>query len=133
MATKNETYTEAVGRRKTATARVRIVPAKQEKVLINEDSLVDYFNTSMDAEVVREALKEVGGEKFSITGKVRGGGLKAQAEAVRHGIARALVKFNQEWRKPLKQAGYLKRDPRMKERKKFGLKGARKAPQWSKR
>ena len=71
--------------------------------------------------------------KFRISTKVKGGGFHSQAEAVRHGLARALVGFNPDFRKRLKKAGFLKRDPRMKERKKFGLKGARRAPQWQKR
>jgi len=125
-------YIEAVGRRKTASARVRITPARQEKVAVNEKSLGDYFPLEVMAQTARAALSDAG-EKFSVSAKVSGGGLKAQSEAIRHGIARALVKYNVELRKAIKQRGFLKRDPRMKERKKFGLKGARRAPQWSKR
>ncbi|PIR86239.1 30S ribosomal protein S9 [Candidatus Kaiserbacteria bacterium CG10_big_fil_rev_8_21_14_0_10_43_70] len=131
MASKDK-YIEAVGRRKTATARVRITPSGQEKVIVNEKALADYFTLLNVQGVVMEALKNAG-EKFSVTAKVSGGGLKAQAEAIRHGIARAIVKKEEGMRKEMKGLGFLKRDPRMKERKKFGLRGARRAPQWSKR
>jgi len=127
-----EKYIEAVGRRKTATARVRITPAKQEKIVVNEKALSDYFPLEYVQTVAKEALAKAG-EKFSVTAKVSGGGLKAQAEAIRHGIARAIVKKNEGMRKEMKGLGFLKRDPRTKERKKFGLRGARRSPQWSKR
>jgi len=130
--TNADTYIEAVGRRKTASARVRITPAKSESVVVNEKALVDYFPTAAVQNTAREALTYVK-DKFSVTAKIGGGGLKAQAEALRHGIARALVEYEADLRKPLKHEGFLKRDPRMKERKKFGLKSARRAPQWSKR
>lgn len=129
---KEDRYIETVGRRKTATARVRITPAKQEKVVVNEKALADYFPLESVQNTAREALTSVS-DKFSVTAKVSGGGLKAQAEAIRHGIARAIVKNEEEMRKEMKGLGFLKRDPRMKERKKFGLRGARRAPQWSKR
>jgi len=132
MAVKKGTYTEAVGRRKTATARVRITLGKQEKVVVNGKTGADYFVLPHVADEARSALSEAP-EKFEVSAKVRGGGIKAQAQAIRHGISRALVKYNEELRKGLKQRGFLKRDPRMKERKKFGLKKARRAPQWSKR
>jgi small subunit ribosomal protein S9 len=131
MADSNK-YIEAVGRRKTATARVRITPAKQEKVVVNEKALADYFPLENVQNVAREALASIS-DKFSVTAKVSGGGLKAQAEAIRHGIARAIVKNEEKMRKELKGLASLKRDPRTKERKKFGLRGARRAPQWSKR
>lgn len=127
-----EKYIEAVGRRKTATARVRITPAKQEKVTVNEKALADYFPLEYVQKTAQEALQHAG-EKFSVTAKVTGGGIKAQAEAIRHGIARAIVKKEEGMRKEMKGLGFLKRDPRMKERKKFGLRGARRSPQWSKR
>ena len=132
MATKENTYTEAVGRRKTATARVRITPAKSTSFEVNEKTLADYFVTEDMRRVAEAALKEFGG-KFTVTARISGGGLKAQAEALRHGLSRALVKYDGELRGQLKQAGFLRRDPRMKERKKFGLRSARRAPQWSKR
>jgi small subunit ribosomal protein S9 len=132
MATKAKTYIEAVGRRKNATARVRITPAKQEKVTINGKAASDYFSLAFVVDTARQALSEAP-EKFEVSAKVSGGGLKGQAGAIRHAIARALVSYNEELRKQIKQRGFLKRDPRMKERKKFGLRKARRAPQWSKR
>ena len=132
--TKNKYY-EAVGRRKTATARVRITEAKSDSFVINRDQeLEKVFPTGELQSVVKEALKESGVDsKFSISAVVSGGGVSAQAGAIRHGISRALLKFDEELKNKLKKAGFLKRDPRMKERKKPGLKKARKAPQWSKR
>ncbi|MBI2048442.1 MAG: 30S ribosomal protein S9 [Parcubacteria group bacterium] len=130
--TKAATYTEAVGRRKTASARVRITPAKQEKIVVNGKASADYFKTHMQVNTARAALGAVG-DKFEVSAKVKGGGLMAQAEAVRHATARAITEITPELRKDLKRKGFLKRDPRAKERKKFGLKAARRAPQWSKR
>ena len=134
MASKEKTYTEATGRRKTSTARVRITPAKSFSIVINDKEYTEYFPTKELQSVVMDAFdtEEVVG-KFTVTVKVLGGGSHSQAEAVRHGIARTLVKDDEMLRKPLKKEGYLKRDPRMKERRKFGLKKARKAQQWSKR
>lgn len=131
MATKHE-YTEAVGRRKTATARVRIVAAKTSSMVVNGKPAESYFPL---AELVKTAFAplEATGSAYAVSAKVSGGGHKAQAVAIRHGISRALTAATPELRKDLKQRGYLKRDPRAKERKKFGLKGARRAPQWSKR
>lgn len=134
MATKTEKYIEAVGRRKTASARVRITPAKEQAVLVNKKSLADYFNSNIHQGTVLSVFdtnESLG--IYSVSAKVYGGGLSSQAEAIRLGIARALVKEDEERRSPLKKAGFLKRDPRSKERKKFGLKKARKRPQWSKR
>ncbi len=127
-------YIEAVGRRKTSTARVRITEGSKESLVINDKDVKTYFPTLELQKIVNEALeksKVVG--KFAITVKVVSGGIHSQAEAIRHGLARALVEFDEETRKRLKKLGFLKRDPRMKERRKFGLKKARKAPQWSKR
>ncbi len=129
---KADTYFEAVGRRKTATARVRITPGKSESIVVNDKALADYFPTAEAQNVVRSPLKTVG-EKFTVTAKVMGGGPQAQAEAIRHGMSRAILKHSPILRKDLKVLGFLKRDPRAKERKKFGLKAARRAPQWSKR
>lgn len=127
-------YTEAIGRRKTATARVRITPAKDRSVTVNEKSLEEYFSADAHvSDVLSVFATDESLSGYTVTAKVRGGGLSAQAEAVRHGIARALVKESEERRSPLKKAGFLKRDPRSKERKKFGLRKARRAPQWSKR
>jgi small subunit ribosomal protein S9 len=127
-------YIEAVGRRKTSTARVRITESSKEMVVINGKDVPTYFPTAELQNIVNEAIpksKIVG--KFSISVHVTGGGIHSQAEAVRHGLSRALVSSDEETRKRLKKLGFLKRDPRMKERRKFGLKKARKAPQWSKR
>lgn len=132
MDTKTDKYIEAVGRRKTAVARVRITPASKTTITIGDKDLHEYFGIEEMQMVVKEPLKDIS-DKFKITGKIVGGGIHSQSEAMRHGIARALVTFNSELRKPLKKEGYLKRDPRSKERRKFGLKKARKAPQWSKR
>ena len=127
-------YIEAVGRRKTSSARVRITESTKGGVTVNDKDVVTYFPTADLQNIVAEAIEKskVAG-KFTITVKVVGGGIHSQAEALRHGLSRAIVKFDEETRKRLKKLGFLKRDPRMKERRKFGLKKARKAPQWSKR
>ena len=128
----SETYIEALGRRKTAVARVRIVPSTKTSFEINEKTLEVYFPTLEMQKIIREAVERSGGH-YKITARIHGGGIHGHAEAMRLGIARAIVKSNEEMRKPLKAEGLLKRDPRAKERRKFGLKKARKAPQWSKR
>lgn len=134
MATKAKQYTEAVGRRKRGVARVRITPAKDNAVTVNDQTLETYFPLADLQKTVMEPLRaEEGIGTFTVTVKVAGGGISAQAEAVRHGIARALVVTDPDLRSKLKKSGYLKRDPRKKERKKFGLRKARRAPQWSKR
>ena len=127
-------YIEAVGRRKTSTARVRITEGSKESLVINDKDVKTYFPTLELQKIVSEAIEKskVAG-KFAVSVKVVGGGIHSQAEALRHGLSRALVTFDEETRKRLKKLGFLKRDPRMKERRKFGLKKARKAPQWSKR
>lgn len=125
-------YIEAIGRRKTSTARVRIYPGTKESYAINEKDLVTYFPTEELQKIVTDPFKTT--EKgYAVTVLVKGGGIHSQAEAVRHGIARALVKEDESQKTVLKSEGYLKRDPRAKERRKFGLKKARKAKQWSKR
>ena len=131
--TKDTHYIEAVGRRKTATARVRLFEAKKTSYQINDMKLEDYFKTDSQMETVKAAINSLEGVAYKVTVKVSGSGHPAQSEAIRHGIARALIKEDETRRSDLKALGYLKRDPRMKERKKFGLKGARKSPQWSKR
>lgn len=131
MATK-ERYTEAVGRRKTATARVRLVTAKTSSMIVNGKSADQYFPLAGSVRTAFEPLVSTG-SSYSVSAKVSGGGHKSQATAVRHAISRALNEIKPELRKELKRRGFLKRDPRAKERKKFGLKGARRAPQWSKR
>lgn len=129
-----EKYFEAVGRRKTASARVRITPAAKASFVVNDKTLEDYFQTSERQEIVASAQKAAGIEQnFLITVKVLGGGIHAQAEAVRHGIARAITIYDANLRGNLKKAGMLKRDQREVERKKPGLKKARKGPTWSKR
>lgn len=132
--TDNKRYFEAVGRRKTSVARVRITEAPKTSFIINDRELASYFPTEKLRLTVKDALSlpSVTG-KFKISAVIRGGGQSSQADALRHGIARALISYDIHLRKTLKAAGYLKRDPRAKERRKFGLKKARKAPQWSKR
>ena len=123
----------AVGRRKSAAARVRIARGSG-KIIVNAKDLAVYFPYFEWQETVRAPLKALGKDAdldFSV--KVAGGGKKGQSVAVQHGIARALVQWNIEFRKTLKTLGFLSRDPRVKERKKPGLKRARRAPQWSKR
>lgn len=129
-------YFEAVGRRKTSTARVRLFVSEGAKNTfdINGRDIKVYFPTAETRHLVNAPLDAAEVKsKFNITAIMTGGGVHSQAEALRHGISRALTLFDAELRKPLKKAKMLKRDPRAKERRKFGLKKARKAPQWSKR
>lgn len=127
-------YFEAVGRRKTAIARVRIVPGKKNEFEINGKTLETYFPVKEMQVTAEEALaNSKAAEKFHVSAKIVGGGISAQSEALRHGIARALLDYDLQLRGTLKKLGYLRRDPRAKERRKFGLKKARKSPQWSKR
>lgn len=131
---KVERFFEAIGRRKTAVARVRLFTRGEKIFLINEKSCQSYFPTLELQQIAQGAFEKMKClDKFRVSVKVRGGGYHAQAEAVRHGIARALVLFNPDFKKRLKRVGFLTRDPRMRERKKFGLKRARRAPQWQKR
>lgn len=122
----------AVGRRKEAIARVRLVPGKGD-IIINKRALDEYFGLETLKMSVRQPLALVKATGFDVLVNVNGGGLTGQAGAIRHGISRALIKANPELRGELKKAGFLTRDPRMKERKKYGLKAARRAPQFSKR
>jgi small subunit ribosomal protein S9 len=131
---KTDKYIETIGRRKTSVARVRMTEASKNTIVVNEKEYEVYFPT--------KALQLVGKEafgasktpiKFKITAVIKGGGISSQVQALRHGISRGLVEFDAELRKSLKSSGLLKRDARAKERRKFGLKKARKAPQWSKR
>ncbi|MCL2812856.1 MAG: 30S ribosomal protein S9 [Clostridia bacterium] len=124
---------QAVGRRKKAIARVRLV-AGEGKVLINKRDIDNYFGLETLKMTVRQplVLTQTTG-RFDVLVNVHGGGLTGQAGAIRHGISRALVKADGELRGEIKKAGFLTRDPRMKERKKYGLKAARRAPQFSKR
>ncbi|MEK9131567.1 MAG: 30S ribosomal protein S9 [Patescibacteria group bacterium] len=134
MTTATHTYFEAVGRRKTAVARVRITKSDKNSVVVNDRKLEQYFPIKEHQMAVTDPLvKSKPTEFFSVSAKVNGGGINGQAEAVRHGISRALLEFDLSLRGKLKKLGFLKRDPRAKERRKFGLKKARKSPQWSKR
>ena len=126
-------YFEAVGRRKTSTARVRLCTRAGDFV-VNQKPYGQYFPDLELQKIAEDALQKMKlFGRFRVSAKITGGGTHSQAEALRHGLARCLIKFNPDFRKRLKRAGYLRRDPRMKERKKFGLKKARRAPQWSKR
>jgi Ribosomal protein S9 len=134
MTEKTDKYIGATGRRKTSIARVRITPAAKMHIEVNEREFADYFPV---AELRRNVTSTFDAaevvQKFKVTVKVVGGGISSQSVAVSHGIARALEIFDKELRGKLKAKGFLKRDPRAVERKKFGLKKARKSPQWSKR
>jgi len=131
---KPDRFYEAIGRRKTAVARVRLFTKGDKEFIVNNKPYQKYFQTLSDQETCVSSMKKMKClDKFRVTVIVRGGGHSAQAEAVRHGTARLLVDFNNNFRKRLRKAGFLTRDPRMRERKKFGLKRARRAPQWQKR
>jgi small subunit ribosomal protein S9 len=127
-------YFEAVGRRKTAVARARITPATKQTITVNDKDVTEYFVTK-EMQMISEAafVQSKIAQKFKVTALVNGGGIHSQSEALRHAISRALLEYDLELRKKLKKLGFLKRDPRAKERRKFGLKKARKSPQWSKR
>jgi small subunit ribosomal protein S9 len=131
---KPDRYFEAVGRRKTAVARIRLFTKGDKEFLVNNKTYQEYFVMPEDQEMAVASMKKMKClDKFRVTVKVKGGGHSAQAEAIRHGTARILVEFNNNFRKRLRKAGFLTRDPRMRERKKFGLRRARRAPQWAKR
>lgn len=133
--TSTKRYIEGIGRRKTATARVRLTPASTTTVTVNDRPLALYFKHAALQQNLESVLgtKDAGIENYTITAKVLGGGLSAQSDAIKLGIARALVAEKADRRTSLKKEGYLKRDPRSVERKKFGLRKARKRPAWSKR
>lgn len=124
-------YTEGIGRRKSAIARVRLEEASKQNISVNGKDLISYFPVKELQETVLSPLANK--KSFNVSVKVVGGGISSQAGAIRHGIARALISIDETLRKELKGEGFLKRDPRRKERKKYGLKKARKSPQWSKR
>lgn len=131
---KKDRYFEGVGRRKTAIARVRLFTRGEKEFLVNSKPYKNYFPILEFQQILLAALEKMKCEdKFRVQAVVKGGGIRGQAEAVRLAIARALVKFNIDFKKRLRKAGFLTRDPRMRERKKFGLKRARRAPQWQKR
>lgn len=126
-AEKTRLYHYGTGRRKSAVAQVRLYPEGSGKVSINEKAI------ETPDEAYLAPLRLVGQTGVDVSAHVVGGGFQGQLEAIRHGVARALVEMDEEFRTTLKKAGYMTRDPRAKERKKFGLKSARRSPQWSKR
>ena len=126
-------YTETIGRRKTSVARVRLYEASKNAVNVNGKDIDEFFSLDRHAEMIKDIFSLAGDRKFSMVVYVKGGGQNAQAEAIRLGIARSLIKIDPDLRTALKDKGYLKRDPRSVERKKFGLKKARKAATWVKR
>jgi small subunit ribosomal protein S9 len=127
-------YYYGTGRRKASTAQVRLYPSKEPEITVNAKQADQYFSRPTDIKQLKQPLQATATEnRFRITVKVQGGGISGQAGAIRHGIARALTKANPELRPTLRKAGFLTRDPRVKERKKPGLKRARKAPQYTKR
>ena len=133
MYTSAKPYFYGTGRRKSSVARVRIVPGTGV-ITINGKNIDEYFGLETLKLIVNQPFGVTGTEgKFDIIAIVNGGGLSGQAGAIRHGLARALVQADENYKPALKAAGFLTRDPRMKERKKYGLKGARRAPQFSKR
>ncbi len=126
-------YFYGTGRRKSSVARVRVYNGTG-KITINDRDIEEYFGLETLKLIVRQPLALTGNlDKFDIVCRVAGGGVTGQAGAIRHGLSRALLQYSEELRPELKKAGFLTRDPRMKERKKYGLKGARRAPQFSKR
>ena len=131
-AAKSHRYVEAVGRRKTATARVRISMGTTGAT-VNGKAVKDYFVLPKSQRVVMAPMELLKLEGYGLTAKVNGGGIMAQAEAIRHGLSRAIVKVNAAFLKRLRVAGFLTRDSRMVERKKYGLKKASRSPQWAKR
>ena len=127
-------YMYGTGRRKSSVARVHLIPGGSGSITINGRDIDDYFGLETLKLIVRQPLNTVGlTDKVDIECTVSGGGVSGQAGAIRHGISRALLLVSEEYRPALKAAGFLTRDPRMKERKKYGLKAARRAPQFSKR
>lgn len=131
---KEDRYIEAVGRRKTAIARARITPGAKMSIVINGKDINEYFPTQSLRTVALEAFLKVGlTTQFTVTVVAKGGGIAGQAVAVRHAISRALIDYDINLRGALKKEGFLKRDPRAKERRKAGLVKARKRKQWSKR
>lgn len=140
---KNEKYYESVGRRKSSIARVRLFTRKSTDVVsdetkaivfVNNKPYIDYFKTSNLQSIVESPLKKIKSlNRFKATVMVSGGGISGQADAIKFGLSRALIMFDPNFAKKLRRAGYLTRDARVKERRKYGLKKARKSPQWSKR
>jgi small subunit ribosomal protein S9 len=134
MAEESVRYYQGTGRRKSATARVRLYPGDDGNIIVNDRPVEQYFTRKSDVLHLTEPLKATETQdSFNVTVKVNGGGISGQAGAVRHGIARALLEADPNLRPTLRKGGFLTRDPRAKERKKPGLKRARKAPQYTKR
>jgi small subunit ribosomal protein S9 len=134
MATKVSELARATGRRKEATARVRLLPGEGNFHINGNRTLEDYFPNLAVRMVILEPFKVVGRERgYDVFARIEGGGVTGQAGALRHAIARSLIELDPDLRTPLKRAGFLTRDARIKERRKYGLKKARKAPQYSKR
>ena len=134
MYTPKKAYFYGTGRRKSSIARVRLIPGGTGVITVNNRTLDNYFGMETLKYIVKQPIETVGvAGKFDVEVKVQGGGFTGQAGAIRHGISRALLLVNEEYRPALKAAGFLTRDSRMKERKKYGLKAARRAPQFSKR
>ena len=134
MYTSKKTYLYGTGRRKSSVARVHLFPNGTGAITINGRDIDDYFGLETLKLLVRQPLTTLDLlGKVDIEATVSGGGVTGQAGAIRHGVARALLQLDENYRTQLKAAGYLTRDPRMKERKKYGLKAARRAPQFSKR
>ncbi len=129
-----DSYSYGTGRRKSSVARVRVYPGGSGKVTVNERDIDEYFGLETLKVIVRQPLALTGMDgKVDVVARVAGGGVSGQAGAIRHGISRAMLQMDEELRSDLKKAGFLTRDPRMKERKKYGLKAARRSPQFSKR
>ena len=134
LGARTDVYYYGTGRRKTSSAQVRLYPSKEPDIVVNDKPVDEYFSRTVDVTLLRKPLRVTATEDmFRISVKVTGGGITGQAGAVRHGIARALTQANPDFRPVLRREGSLTRDPRMKERKKPGLKRARKAPQYTKR
>ena len=134
MYTPKKAYFYGTGRRKSSIARVRLIPGGTGVITINNRTLDNYFGMETLKYIVKQPIETVGvAEKFDVEVKVQGGGFTGQAGAIRHGLSRALIQADAEFRPALKAAGFLTRDSRMKERKKYGLKAARRAPPFSKR
>ncbi len=134
MYTPKKAYFYGTGRRKSSVARVRLIPGGNGKITINNRDIDKYFGLDTLKVIVRQPLELLGlAGQFDLKVTILGGGFTGQAGAIRFGLSRALLQANEEYRPVLKKAGFLTRDPRMKERKKYGLKAARRAPQFSKR
>lgn len=134
MSSTQPKFIEAIGRRKEAVARVRLHHGGSGTITINDRVLMEYLPIQIMQEIVTAPLRETGMENvFDVVVRVRGGGIHGQADSIRLGIARALTEFNPEFRSVLKKRGFLSRDARVRERKKYGKKAARRSPQWSKR